>query len=415
MTARWTQIIALWLIGVLAAAQLAKMAVLAPALRLEFGFSLSEAGLLVSLMEVGGALFGFGAGILIGRLGSRRFLLAGLLLLAITGTLQAGANSKEMLLAARAFEGVGYVFTAVAAPTMIIATAAEHERGAALALWSTFVALGLALGSAITGLLAGFFSSSVTLLAWAVLAALAFVMARQFPPVAASKIQGTANKPAALDLPAWPAWVSTVAFGFYTAVFCTITALLPTFLVEQLGASLPSASGLAGAVSAAALPGCFAVMAIMRAPNMRPGTAKWLAAIALLASALPVALVFSSDGGEANTVFSVVLLAALSIMLGGLTIPFILARLPVLAGARTGHDPRVAGAQGLVTQLGAGGALLGPPFAGLIVEAYGWTSLGLCLAAMTVIVAILFVGAELGLTRPTENSRMNGRQSLPHQ
>jgi MFS family permease len=133
-----------------------------------------------------------------------------------------------------------------------------------------------------------------------------------------------------------------------------------------------------------------------------------------MASALPVACVFSTSGGDARPAIHVVLLAASSILLGGLTIPFILARLPVLAGARSGEEPRVAVAQGLVTQLGAGGALLGPPFAGFIVETYDWTSLGLSLAAMTVVVAILFVGAELCLRRPAENCRMQGRQSLPH-
>ena len=62
MVRRWFPILALWLIGVLAAAQLAKIASIAPLLRERFELSLPQTGWLISLLEVGGGLFGFVAG-----------------------------------------------------------------------------------------------------------------------------------------------------------------------------------------------------------------------------------------------------------------------------------------------------------------------------------------------------------------
>ena len=53
MQRRWPAILFLWLIGVLAAAQLAKFSTIAPLLRDRFGLSLPETGLLISLLEVG--------------------------------------------------------------------------------------------------------------------------------------------------------------------------------------------------------------------------------------------------------------------------------------------------------------------------------------------------------------------------
>ena len=63
MNGRWPTIILLWFIGVLAAAQLGKMAALMPAIRADLGLSLSSAGLMVSLIEAGGASLGAIAGI----------------------------------------------------------------------------------------------------------------------------------------------------------------------------------------------------------------------------------------------------------------------------------------------------------------------------------------------------------------
>lgn len=167
MSTRWCQIGLLWLIGILAAAQLAKIAVLAPQLSRTFNLSLPQVGLLISLLEVGGALGGLGAGLLIGRIGARRFLVAGLVLLALTGSIGALTADVRTLFIARAGEGIGYVLAVIAAPTLIAGLASERDRGAALALWSTFVPLGVAIGSGVTGWGVSWLGTTGILLLWA--------------------------------------------------------------------------------------------------------------------------------------------------------------------------------------------------------------------------------------------------------
>ena len=114
----WSRIVGLWLVGVLAAAQLAKMSSLAPILRESYGLTLPQTGLLISLLEVGGGLFGFVAGLALGRVGTRRFLLAGLGMLAASGMLEGIAVNAPLLFSARAIEGIGYLLVVTAAPTM---------------------------------------------------------------------------------------------------------------------------------------------------------------------------------------------------------------------------------------------------------------------------------------------------------
>lgn len=386
MTSGRQQIIFLWLVGVLAAAQLAKMAVLAPTLRRTFDLSLAQAGLLISLLEVGGALLGFAAGLLIGRIGARRFLLAGLTVLALSGAAEAIATDRDALFVARAVEGLGYVLVVVAAPTLIAAIATEQQRGPALALWSTFVPLGVALGSALTGILAIRFAPQCVLLLWAASFAAALALAARLP----SHRRGAALR---LALPNSAAWLSTVAFGIYTTLVCALTALLPTYLVEQRGAALTMASGLAGLVSAAALPGCFIMVVIMREGVIGPNKALLISTAALLASAAPAVAIFNGELGGAGVLASAALATA-TVLLGGLTPPLILARLPRLSGACTGDDPKLAVAQGLLTQFGAGGALIGPPLGGIVVAAKGWGALGVLVAVLTILFLLVLLAAE---------------------
>lgn len=392
----------LWLAGVLAAAQLAKMAVLAPALRQTFQLSVAQAGLLISLLEVGGALFGFAAGLLIGRIGARRFLLTGLAVLALSGAAEAIATGRDMMFVARAVEGLGYVLVVVAAPTLIAATATEQQRGPALALWSTFVPLGVAFGSALTGILTIWFGAEGALILWAMSFAAALGLAVRLP----SPVQASAPR---LALPAAAAWLSTAAFGVYTTLVCALTALLPIYLVEQRGAALAAASGVAGLVSAAALPGCLVMILIMRQGAIGPKRTLLLSAGFLLASVVPAMAIFGGVGKV--SVSTAAILAMATVLFGGLAPPLILARLPHLSGARSGDDPKLAVAQGLLTQFGAGGALVGPPLGGLVVGAWGWPALGVFIASLTIIFLMVLLAAEW---RGAQIVTRNDGQDLPN-
>lgn len=379
----WPPILALWLLGILAAAQFAKMSVIAPILRTGYGLSLSQLGWLISLMEVGGAVFGLVSGLALARFGMRTFLLSGLAILSAASLLQAFASTSLPLFLARAVEGVGYVLVVIAAPTAIAASADDRLRPRALALWSTFVPVGIAVGGAITGLAVGILGMSGVMLLWAVMIAAAMPVAMRLPL--------TDIPPARIRFPALAAWISTFGFGLYTVFISAVTMLLPSFLIERCDATMGEAAIVAGVASLAVLPGAAAAMWLMRDGALGRRRTLLFSAAALLPT-VPLLLLLYSDTSSALPRIATV--AVLAVAVSGLVPPLVFARLPQLAGASSPDDPRIATANGLVTQFGAGGALVGPPLGGAIVSIAGWTGLGFAASLLVVALLVAVIASE---------------------
>lgn len=377
----WNRILLLWFLGILAAAQFAKMSIIAPLWRTEWGLSLSGLGWLISLLEVGGGLFGLVASFGLAWTGLRCFLLIGIATLAIASAVEGLTSDLHILFAARAVEGVGYLLVVIAAPTAIAATADDLTRPRALALWSTFVPVGIAAGGGLTGVMLGVMDASGVMLLWAVLlaAALPIVMRIHF-------IESRTDR---IVLPDVSAWISTFGFGLYTVFISIVTMLLPTFLIEQSAATLSQAAVAAALVSLAALPGMVAAVRLMRDGDLQRGSMITTTSIAL-ALTVPLMLLLYRDGAGGLMIRGALALSAVAI--SGIVPALMFARLPRLAGARAPDDPRIATANGLITQFGAGGALIGPPLGGVTVAAWGWPSLGILtcviLAAMLVCVIV---------------------------
>lgn len=388
MHRRWPAIIALWLLGVLAAAQLAKFSTIAPVLRARFALSLPATGLLISLLEVGGGLLGFVAGLALGRIGYRRALVTGLATLAGCSLVEALATTPAPLFVARGVEGIGYLLVVIAAPTAIAAIASDRDRPRALALWSSFVPVGVAVGGAVTGMGTQVLDATGLLLLWAALLALAVIPALRLP-------LGTAAS-RGLALPAPAAWIATFGFGLYTLFLCALTMLLPTFLTEMRGASLATAGLVAAFASLAALPGSAIAMALMRRGALGSSAMMRIVAPALAVTALLAPLVFVDIGGWGMAALVAVAVVGAS----GLVSPLVFARLPILARAAAADDPRIATANGLLTQFGAGGALIGPPLGGLVVGLWGWPGLGIAIAMLSLAMLATITLAERIGARP---------------
>jgi MFS family permease len=392
MKPHWSPIIALWLLGVLAAAQFAKMSIIAPVLQGQLHLSLSQLGWLISLLEVGGGAFGFVAGLGLARVGIRRCLLAGLAVLAATSLVEAAATSVAALFAARALEGVGYVLVVIAAPTAIAALAHDESRPRALALWSTFVPVGIAAGAAVTGALLPVVGVRGIMALWALPIMLGGAVIVQMP------IGGGARQP--VRLPDASAWFATLGFGLYTVFISVVTMLLPSFLIARSGAGLTGAALVAALASLSALPATAAAMLLMRGGAMTARRSKVVSTVALLAT-VPLILTLYRLDGMGLGLRAVVAIAAVTA--SGLVPPIMFARLPVQAGATTPDDPRIATANGLITQFGAGGALVGPPLGGLIVAQWGWQAVGTGAACVLLAMLVMIVLAE-GLAGRREGS-----------
>ncbi|WP_443970402.1 MFS transporter [Sphingobium sp. CR28] len=398
-------ILILWLIGILAAAQLAKIAVLATSLADTFGLSIALTGLLISLLEVGGALFGLAAGMALGWIGARRSLIAGLAILAVTGVAEAYASGAAALLAARVAEGMGYLLVVIAAPTLIAAIASERDRASALSLWSTFVAVGMAVGSVVTGVAFATLGLRGAFLLWSLLSLSAMVTVLRFPAAAPSVRQARA-------FPDVAAWIATFGFGLYTTFICALTMLFPSFLVERAGVSSPLAGFATGIVALGSVPGAVVAIGLARRGWLDGKRTLAIIAVSLLAAAAAAPQVFAA-GSAPNAILWTSAAWALWISFSsGIASPIVFGRLPLLAGARSATDPRIALANGLITQFGAGGALIGPPLGGLVVMGWGWGGLGLLVAALALATMCALVAAELEAAGVVASRAGAGNRSL---
>jgi MFS family permease len=377
MEHHWQRIAWLYALGVLAAAQLGKMSALAPLVAADLGMGLTLSALVITLLEIGGATLGFVAGLLVDRLGVARVLLSGISLLMAGNLGESLSPSVATLVTWRICEAGGYLSIVIAAPLLIFRTAPPAKRTVALALWSSFVPVGFALGAMGSGLIADLLSWRAATLAWALIAALMAMRTSRMRFVAAP---GGATR--RLVLPGRRIWALTLAFGCWASFAVGIIALLPSFLVEQTGASARMA-GLVGGLAAFISVLGVVLSAWLRHRGVRTGA--WMAASIVL-PALMLFGVFHDKAGILQVTALVLALNTLSGVYSGLAF----ALLPVLAQS----DEEMAVANGLTLQFGATGSLLGPPLFAACVERWGWSAAAAAGGVLSALCLLLMQGAR---------------------
>ena len=381
MDRSWGRIGWFYALGVLAAAQLGKMSALVPLITVEFAVGLTVAGVLISLLEIGGATLGFVAGLFVDRLGARRVLLTGMGVFALTGVGESLASSVAALLGLRLLEGVAYLCVVVAAPLLIFRSAPPGREAVALALWSSFVPVGFALGATTSGWIADAVSWRAATLVWAVLAALMMLLSfRMTLPHAAADADTVRRR---LSLPRRSIWALTLAFGCYASFAVGLIALLPTFLVAQTGASARQA-GLIGGLCA-----FISVLGVLIAARLRHRGGNHTVWI-VVAIVLPAVLLFAVFAEGASLARVTVLMLVLN-TISGVYAGLAFALLPTLA--RSDHEMAVA--NGLTLQFGATGSLLGPPMFAACVERWGWTGAAVAGALVSTACLLLMSWARL--------------------
>lgn len=375
--ARIAAVVTLLLAGILAGAQLGKIAPLAGWYRSEAGFSLVLVGWLTSLIGVFVALVALPAGWAIGRVGARGSALAGSVLLAAGAFALPLLRDPAAILGARVVEGAGYVILVIALPAVLTAVASPRYRGAVLAVWSCFVPVGYAVSDLAAQLLLPRISAPAYMLAMAIaFAALAAaglaLLARVADAPAAGQPVAAAALGASLSLP-----VASIAaaFGLFVVQSLALFAFLPVFI--NAGAPLLLSAGaialftpLGNAVAGALVIGA------------APRRVALLAALAFAATAAAGWYAFAGTGGLAVTAA-----AALFVATSGLVGSALYAAIPALVPP----GGSVPVAIGLVAQAGGIGTLLGPPAAAYVIEQAGWPGLGvfLAIAGVAGIVALL--------------------------
>ncbi|WP_339864001.1 CynX/NimT family MFS transporter [Paremcibacter congregatus] len=248
----WAAVGFLFCLGMVASAQIFKLAPALPYLRSELNLSLVAGGLLFSIINMTPALIGVGAGSLADHVGFRRSLLFGLLGLAVSGLFGSLSHTVEFILLFRFFEGVSILAVVITAPAMISSITAPHQRHIALSLWSSYMPM----GAALTLLMAPYLLDQMgwrTL--WQISAGIAFLMAGimyfflHTPKIAthSKTVSGLFRRLG--DVLSKPVpWLLTMPFLFFTALQGPILAWLPSFLMEQRGLSAMMAGVLTAGI-----------------------------------------------------------------------------------------------------------------------------------------------------------------------
>ncbi len=391
----WPAVSAVIAAGIVAAAYVGKLPPAIPLLREEFGLSLLAAGWVNSTfntLAVTTAIF-FGA--LAARYGALRSCAAGLLALMLGGLLGAAAPGETVLFSSRILEGAGFIAIAVSAPTLVAAASAPRELNLTLGLWSTYLPFGASLTMLASPILLGAlgwrgFWLVIVLMTLACAAALmrtrgAFSAARSGAAITFASMVQALRQPGP--------WGLALGFGCYTLMFYAIMVWLPTFLVQERGASVTVAALLTALVVGVNVGGNLLGTWLVH----RAAPRGHVISCAFLVCAAASCGIFSSALPDALRAVLCMLL-----MFAGGTIPA-----AVLSGSQiyARDASQISGIQGLIVQVAQLGPFFGPPLiAAVVADSGNWE------AARWVLLAAAALGALFGqLAVRTEQALRSGR------
>jgi MFS family permease len=361
-------------------------------IRQDLSLSLTEAAWLLGIFNAMGLLAAPLVGSLADWLSHQRAIMLGLGLLFLGSLAGSLAPNGTLLLAARLFEGSGYLVIAVSAPGYLVRVVSPGDMSRAFGLWGAFMPTGGALMMLCSPFIALYLGWRGL---WQVNALLLFAYLLFFSRYSVN-VATTTRAPFNLSLITGNillvikkrvALYFALAFMSYAMMFLSLMGFLPTLYVEEMGISKASAS-LMGAISLAAnIPGNLLGGYLLGRGLSRSR----LIAIAISVMALSSFLIFS----PAQPTYLRMLFAIIFMGVGGL--------LPVSCFSGVSHyapsRELVSTSTGLLVQGTQIGLFIGPPIVAKIVSHYGsWQVVPLIyisFALLGLLAALLIRGVEL--------------------
>jgi len=253
----------LYVAGLCAAAQFAKVSVIFETLRAVYPGAGVEIGFLVSLLSLVGIVFGLVAGLVVARLGFRRLLLAALAAGALISLYQSTLPPLPLMLLSRAIEGAAHLAIVVAAPTLITVISAKRHHPVVMTVWSTYFGTAFALAAWVgLPLAAQWGPGALFQLHAGLLALVALLLAVALPREAVATTAGKLSLATVLrrhvEVYTSPTLAAPAAgFGFYALTYVSLLTLLPEHIAPEwrtlVTGMLPLASIAASLVSGATL------------------------------------------------------------------------------------------------------------------------------------------------------------------
>ncbi|HJS39241.1 MAG TPA: MFS transporter [Burkholderiales bacterium] len=252
---RWPAVWAVFAGGLVCGAYIGKVPPALPLQRAELGLTLVQSGFIATTFNVIGMAVGMFVGILCDRFGHKLLGLVGLATLLAAGLFGAAAWNFPSLLVSRFFEGVGFILFTVAGSALMAAAAAEHrDRAKVMGLWSAYMPSGGSLALLLSPLALAIWGWRGLWVATAIAAAVAFVLIARLAPT--TRYGGVGSLKLALESLAQPGSVAlALLFAFYVAQWTSVMIWLPTFLMDERGASAGLASFLTALMVLINVPG----------------------------------------------------------------------------------------------------------------------------------------------------------------
>jgi MFS transporter, CP family, cyanate transporter len=386
--------------GVTAALHVGKLPTAIPVLREAMGVTLVQAGFLLSLVQLAGMTLGLAVGLAAEGWGLKRTTIAGLLVVSAASLLGGLAQTPGTLMLLRAVEGLGFLLTAITAPTLLRRLVEPQRMNMALGLWGAYMPF----GTAVALLFGPLVMAQVGWRGWwwllalpsAVMAVWLWLGLRADPVPAAGagavRIGGWLLR-LKQTLSARGPWLVAVCFAVYSAQWLAVIGFLPT-VYAQLGLA-PAAAGAATALAAVVnMFGSIAAGRLLQA-GVRPRSLLFLGFSSM---GLGAFLTFASiwGGVDASVAFSVRYAAVLVFSMVGGLVPGTLFSLAVSLAP---NERTVSTTVGWMLQWSSLGQFLGPPSVAWVASWVGgwqwsWLVTGGCALA-----GLLLAGAAGSLTR----------------
>jgi MFS family permease len=362
-------------VGVTAALHIGKLPVAIPVLRDALGLGLVQAGFLLSLVQLAGMTLGLFVGLAADRLGPRRVMQVGLLVLAAGSALGALAPGAGWLLASRAVEGLGFLLAVLPAPGLLrqrVLHAPTLSR--ALGWWGAYMPLGTALALLLGASLISAIGwrSTWLVLATISLIACAVLTAKVPPPAAFAMGQAAAALGPRLQktLAAPGPWLVALAFFLYSGQWLAVIGFLPT-IYQQAGFGAAVVGLLTALAAGVNLLGNVAAGRLL-ARGAAPGRVLQAAYLAMAAGAV---IAFAGLGPSWVQYFAVLVFSAVGGLIPG-TLFGVAVRLAPNADT-------VSTTVGWMQQLSSLGQFIGPPLVAWLASRVGgwewtWVVTGSC-------------------------------------
>ena len=232
---------------------------LMPVLMDQFGIGIAEASSLMSIFSITGLLLALPAGLVLQRFGPLVTGAVAMLSVIAGSVLAATTTDYGVLLLSRAVQGVGIGLIGVTAPAVVAAAFPPERRGTPMGIWAMWVPVGGLLMYLVAPTLAAAYGwAAVWWLAAAVAAVglVAYVVVLRRAGMAGAGQGSGSSAEAVAELRAGlggrDVWLLVLSFALFATAASAPNTFTTTFLAEERGLDLTTASLLAGLVLAGA-------------------------------------------------------------------------------------------------------------------------------------------------------------------